>query len=37
MITEGQELKSEYLKKVIEETSAKNCYEKEFIQALKEV
>ena len=37
MITEEQELKSEYLKKVIEETSAKNCYEKEFIQALKEV
>ena len=37
MITDGQELKSEYLKKVIEETSAKNCYEKEFIQALKEV
>ncbi|MBQ9245318.1 NADP-specific glutamate dehydrogenase [bacterium] len=37
MITNEQELRSEYLKKVIEETSAKNCYEKEFIQALKEV
>ncbi len=37
MITSERGLKSEYLKKVIEETSAKNCYEKEFIQALKEV
>ncbi len=37
MITGEQELQSEYLKKVIEKTSAKNCYEKEFIQALKEV
>lgn len=37
MITCERELKSDYLKKVIEETEAKNCYEKEFIQALKEV
>ena len=37
MITNETELRSEYLKKVIEETSAKNSYEKEFIQALKEV
>ena len=37
MITMERQLKSEYLKKVIEETEAKNCYEKEFIQALKEV
>ena len=37
MITNEREIRSEYLKNVIEETSAKNCYEKEFIQALKEV
>ncbi len=37
MITCERELQSDYLKKVIEETEAKNCYEKEFIQALKEV
>lgn len=37
MITCERELKSDYLKKVIEETESKNCYEKEFIQALKEV
>ncbi len=30
-------MQSEYLRKVIEETEAKNSYEKEFIQALKEV
>ncbi len=37
MMTNEQDLRSEYLKKIIEETAAKNCYEKEFIQALKEV
>lgn len=37
MITKERQLKSEYLKKVIEQTEAKNSYEKEFIQALKEV
>lgn len=37
MITKERQLKSEYLTKVIEQTEAKNSYEKEFIQALKEV
>ena len=37
MIMCEKELKSDYLREVIEETSAKNCYEKEFVQALKEV
>ncbi len=37
MITQERQLQSEYLRKVIEETEAKNSYEKEFIQALKEV
>lgn len=37
MITCERQLKSDYLRKVIEQTEAKNSYEKEFIQALKEV
>jgi glutamate dehydrogenase (NADP+) len=37
MITCERELKSDYLKKVIDETQTKNANEKEFIQALKEV
>ncbi|MCD7780143.1 MAG: NADP-specific glutamate dehydrogenase [Candidatus Gastranaerophilales bacterium] len=37
MITCEKEIKSGYLKKVIEETEQKNSNEKEFIQALKEV
>lgn len=37
MTTKEKQLTSEYLKKVIEKTELKNCSEKEFIQALKEV
>lgn len=37
MTTKEKQLNSEYLKKVIEMTEVKNCSEKEFIQALKEV
>jgi len=37
MITAEPKLKSDYLKRVIEKTEAKNSWEKEFIQALKEV
>ena len=37
MITFERQIKSDYLKSVIEKTEAKNIYEKEFIQALKEV
>ena len=37
MITSERQLASDYLRKVIEETEAKNSHEKEFIQALKEV
>ena len=37
MITSERQLSSDYLRKVIEETEAKNSHEKEFIQALKEV
>ena len=37
MITAERQLTSEYLQRVIEQTEAKNSYEKEFIQALKEV
>ena len=37
MITAEPKLKSDYLKRVIEQTEAKNSWEKEFIQALKEV
>ena len=37
MITSERQLQSDYLRKVIEETEAKNTHEKEFIQALKEV
>ncbi|MBQ8886392.1 MAG: NADP-specific glutamate dehydrogenase [Candidatus Gastranaerophilales bacterium] len=37
MITSERQLRSDYLRKVIEETEAKNSHEKEFIQALKEV
>ncbi len=37
MTTQEKQLNSEYLKNVIENTEVKNCSEKEFIQALKEV
>ena len=37
MITCERQIKSDYLKTVIEKTEAKNIHEKEFIQALKEV
>ncbi len=37
MLTSEKDVKCDYLKKVIEETEEKNIYEKEFIQALKEV